>query len=285
MIYRRYDAEEHGRPYGIWQYLTRELPHDFKLVYQFKYALKCLVTTRLAIRYQRSFLGFFWALLNPLLTLIVLGVVFSMLMNRPLKTFTIYIFSGIIPWQFFNSVIKHGSRSIIRNQSLIRKIYIPKLLFPIADIGNELFNFIFSICAMFLLLQFIGAGIHIQLVLLPLALFCLTLFTFGITLLLMVLTTFYRDVEHIIDVLLKLLYFLSPILWETERFIGKAWYFDVVIKFNPLTYILGPFHSIFRYGEWPSLHMWIVAISLALTSSICGYMVYKRYENKLIFRI
>jgi ABC-type polysaccharide/polyol phosphate export permease len=191
----------------------------------------------------------------------------------------------MIPWQFFDAVLKQGSRSIIRNQSLIRKIYIPKLVFPVADIGNELFNLLFSLCAMFLLLQLIGAGIHIQLVLLPLALFCLTLFSLGITLLLMVLTTFYRDVEHMIDVLLRLLYFLSPILWETERFAGRAWYFDAVIKLNPMTYMLGPFHSIFRYGQWPPLNTWIVAVSLALISSICGYVVYKRYENKLIFRI
>ena len=195
LVVRKYDASQ--RRQTKRERFIYEPIRDLQDIFQFRYALKFLVGTKLRVLYQRSFLGFLWVLLNPLLNLTVTALVFSVLMNRPIKTFTIYLFSGLIPWQFFRSTLKQGSRSIISNQGLIRKILVPKLIFPLADLGNNLVNMVFSMVAMFLLLQFIGASIHPQLVLLPIAMLFFMGFTFGITLILMVLMTYYRDIQPV----------------------------------------------------------------------------------------
>jgi ABC-2 type transport system permease protein/lipopolysaccharide transport system permease protein len=254
-------------------------------------ALANTVSTALKVRYQRSVLGFLWTLLNPLLTLTVMTLVFSVLLNRPLKSFTVYLFAGLVPWQFYAGSLNNGAKSLISNQSLIRKMFVPKLMFPISELLVSAINLGCAMAALFLLLQFIGASVHPQLVLLPVATLLLMMFTLGLGLMLMVLNTFYRDLEHVISVILRMWFYMSPVFWYVRDFegregmLGRNPYFDAVILLNPMTHFLEMFHCIFRFGRWPGIDLWAPVIVLAVAMLLAGYVVYKRYEDKLIFRL
>lgn len=249
------------------------------------FALRHLVSSQLTVRYQRSTLGFLWTLLNPILHLAVMACIFSVLMNRPLKTYTVYIFAGMLPWQFFSGTLSNNAKSLIVKQSLIRKMYIPKLVFPVADMFLNAITMCFAMTALFLLLQGIRAPIYIQLVLLPPAIVLLMIFSFGLSLILMVLNTFYRDLEHIISVVLRAGFYLSPILWEPLEQLGKNKHFDLAARLNPMYHMLELFHCIFSYGSWPSMQLWLISYTLALVALLVGFLTYKKYEHKLIYRL
>jgi len=146
-------------------------------------------------------------------------------------------------------------------------------------------NMILAMSALFLLLLALGAKVHTQLLALPLAVGILMLFTFGIGLIFMVVNTYFRDLQHVLDVMLRLLYFLSPIFWDPGEMRGKNAAFDWVIKLNPLTHLLGLFHKIFCFGMWPNVQDWSICLALGAGTFAVGYMIYKYYEDKLIFRI
>ena len=285
--YRKFDAQIDGsqglllNPFR----LTRALATDFAQVIGYWQAVKYLVLTKLTVRYQRSVLGFCWMLLNPLCFLMVTAIIFSTIRNRPLATFTIYLFAGLIPYRFFSTAITAGAVSFVKNQSMIRKTFIPRLIFPLTDMITQLVNTMLAMLVLFFILIPFGARLHPQLVMLPVALMAIISFTFGMMLIAMVLNTYFRDVEHILGSITRLLFFATPILWEPARLIGKSWYFEIIVYGNPLTYFVRPFQDMFRFGQWTDMRTWMIIAALSITSPIIGFITYKKHEHKLIFRL
>ena len=292
MFKRIADAGVAQRPFSVLSPITwvRALSADIDALMRFRGALAYLVHSHLKIRYQRSALGFCWTLLNPLMMLSVLAVVFSTLLNRPLRSFTVYLFAGMLPWGFFSSLVLGGAQSLIRNETLVRRIYVPKLLFPMVVLVESAVNMVFAMAALFLLLLAIRISVNVQLVLLPAAFVLLAAFALGVTLVLMVLNTFFRDIEHMLQVVLRVWYFASPILYEPERIIAKSRIGAVLLRFNPLTYILDIFHCAFcsegpDWPRWPAASTWLVASAFSFGFLLLGYGAYKLYEEKLAFRL
>ena len=238
-----------------------------------------LVTTQLKVRYQRTALGFLWTLLHPLLLLGVLSLVFSQIMDCRFEQYAAYLFSGMIPWQCFAASVENGGRSLILNEHLIRKVGIPKITFPMSEVGVALVNMLFAMVALFFLFVLLGAKVHAQLVLLPAAVFLLGAFSLGASLVSMTLMTKFRDFEHFTGVLLQLLYFLSPILYPPSV-VNKyvQW-----LKWNPLTHLLELFHAAIYYGVWPSGQTWVGAVGSAALMLFVGYSIFKRQENEYVF--
>lgn len=290
--HRVVDAAEISRPFRLLNPLVlgRMLAQDVRELIRFKSALGYMVSSKLKIRYQRSMLGFLWALLNPLLMMTVLAIVFSTLMNRPIRTYAVYLFSGLLPWRFFQAAVKTGASCLCSNEKLLRRLYIPQLIFPTVDILTCLINTLLSMLALFLLLLGIGATINLQLVLFPVAVLTLLAFAMGMGLILMVLNTYFRDITHLIDVALRAWYFASPVLYEPERVTEKSEIGRVILMSNPMTHILGLFHCAFvakgeGWPRWPDSTTWLGAIGSSLAVLLVGYMIYKAHEHRLIHRL
>ena len=252
---------------------------DFRRLAESRYVLANFVFTQLRIRYQRSALGFLWTLLHPVLMLGLLAVVFSRIMGEGLRDYALYLFSGMIPFQFFNGAITNASSALVRNESLVRKVRVFSLLFPLADVLVAVVNMALAMVAMFILFQFIGGRLHVQLVILPLAVILMTLFTFGMSLISMTLLIRFRDLEHIISVLLQAAYFITPILYRPQAV-------DIaLVRWNPLTHLLALFQAALCVGEWPSAATWGFAVVASLGAVVVGYAVYKVNEDDFIFRL
>jgi ABC-type polysaccharide/polyol phosphate export permease len=282
-----YDAERDGRPGlligpHVW---VHRLHRDVAELKRYRFALANLVRSRFVGLYQRSALGFLWTLLNPLLHLTALSVVFSLLLQRPLLEFTLYLFAGQLPWQFVAATLAQGSASLIAHQGVLRKIYVPKLLFPLTAVVINIVNLAFAMVALFLLLQVVGAPVFPQIVLLPAALALIAVFALGLSLVLVVIGTIYRDVEHILGVLLHLWFFLSPVLWKPSELARHGPVAAVLIAANPMTHFLELFHCIFCYGTWPPASAWLITGGLSAAALLLGYAVFTTAERRLVFHL
>src|SRR5690606_23766218 len=152
-------------------------------MYRYRAVLTNIVSEDLRIRYQRSLLGFLWTLLNPILMLGTLSLVFTRLFNfENSGSYALYQFSRMVPWGMFYSTIFEGSTCIIVNESLIRKIYVPKLVFPLSRLLLNATMLVLSMGALFLLMVPLGARFTPSMLLLPVVMALFAAFTLGITL-------------------------------------------------------------------------------------------------------
>jgi homopolymeric O-antigen transport system permease protein len=239
-----------------------------------------MVVQELRVRYQRSILGFLWTLLNPLLMMVILSVVFSSLVE--IEHYSLFLFSGMVPWSFLSTSLNECAFCIILNEGLIRKIYLPKLIFPLARVLIGLVTFALSLGALFLILWPLGARLTSSLLFLPLAIGVLFVFTLGLSLIVATANTFYRDCGHLVSVLLQAWYFATPILFPITRFPENLrWRFGL----NPAFYFIELFHDMFWSGRWPRIGVLTTAAVIALVSLGIGYAIFKSHEDKMVFRL
>jgi ABC-type polysaccharide/polyol phosphate export permease len=264
---------------SVW---AARLAADRRELARFWPVIQNMVVQELRVRYQRSILGFVWTLLNPLLMMVTLACVFSSLsMKTKTENYALFLFAGMVPWGFLSSSLNESAFSIIQNEGLIRKIYLPKLIFPLARVLVNLATFTFSLGALFLLLQSLGAQLSAPMLLLPLAIGLLAVFVLGLSLIVATANTFFRDCGHLVSVFLQAWYFLTPILFPIQDFLeSRRWLF----LFNPAFYFIELFHEVFA-GRWPRLGLVATAALIAATSLGTGYAIFKSNEDKMVFRL
>ncbi len=261
--------------------IVKAVAADIRDLQRFRFVLRNLVLGQIKVRYQRSALGFLWTLLNPMLMMTVLALVWSQIMKINLADYAVFLFSGLIPWQFFAGSVACGSKSLLSNEGLIKKVSVQKLIFPLSEVMVAGVNMCFAMVALFIILQFIGAPLYIQLVLLPLGFVFLMAFTLGVTLIGMTLETKFRDFEHIITVLLQIYYFLCPIMYEPQMIGRHQW----IMKLNPMTHILAFFQCAFYRGQWPEWPAYVSAAAASFIILAVGYIAYKANERDFIFKL
>jgi ABC-2 type transport system permease protein/lipopolysaccharide transport system permease protein len=241
-----------------------------------------MVVQELHVRYQRSILGFFWTLLNPLLMLATLSVVFSQLVGTPDERYPLFLLAGMVPWGLLSVSLNDSAQCIIANEGLIRKIYVPKLVFPLSRVLIALVTFVFSLGAMFLLLLPLGARPSWSMLALPVIIGLFAIFTLGLSLIVATANTFFRDCGHLISVFLQAWYFVTPILYPASRFPeGRRWLFGL----NPAYYFIELFHEVLYSGRWPGWGLWSTAAAIAAVSQGVGYAIFKSHEDKMVFRL
>lgn len=255
---------------------------DYRELYRFRAVIGNMVAQELRVRYQRSILGFFWTLLNPILMMLTLTVVFSKLLNRGAEQYAIHLFAGMVPWTLFSQTINECAFCVITNEGLIRKIYLPKLIFPLVRLLVNLTTFALSTAAMFVMLVPLGARFSWAMLLLPVVALLFASFTLGLGLAIATANTFYRDCSHLVGVVLQAWYFATPIIYELDLMPADArWKFWL----NPAFPFIRLFQVIIQDGRWPDLATFGLAVGIAGTVLGVGYAAFKSYEDQLIFRL
>ena len=251
-------------------------------VYNRRQVLRQLVMQQLTLRYRRTVLGFLWTLINPLLMMSVMAIVFSTIFKSELKTFAVFLFSGMIPWTFFSSVATQSGAAFINNEGLIKKIYLPKAIFPLSITLSLLIDSVLSFLALFIIMLCLGAGFSVALLFVPISFLLLFLFSFGIGLVMSIATVFFRDLQHVMQIIIQGLFFLTPVLYKHEMFTG---YVGILIRLNPVV----PFIEIFRAplyeGVMPSVDVICQASIVAVVTFVLGLGVFLSQEKKIVFRL
>jgi ABC-2 type transport system permease protein/lipopolysaccharide transport system permease protein len=266
-----------ARP-NVW---IARLIDDRNALVRFWPVIQNMVAQELRVRYQRSVLGFFWTLLHPILMMITMTIAFSSILDVRAEGYAVFLFAGMVPWNFLSGSINEAAFSIIHNEGLIRKIYLPKLIFPITRVAINLTTFLLSMAALFAILVPIGARPSWAMLMLPAAVGLIAAFALGLGLMVATANTFFRDCGHLVSVLLQAWYFLTPILYEASRFKERAGLFWL----NPAYPFIRLFQMIIRDGRWPDLTTLSVAAAIASASLGIGYVAFKRHEDKLVFRL
>lgn len=247
-----------------------------------KFALASFIVNNLRRRYRRSVLGFAWSLLNPLLTMLVLTVVFSLLFHSSPKTFAIYLFTGLLPWLFVTDSISTGSQSIVASEHYLKKVYIPKMFFPLVAVGTEAVNFCLSLLSMIALGVCLGMAVSPALLLVPFAIILLSAFNFALAVLLAIGTVYFRDLTHIIKITLNAAFYLVPIIYPLSQIPPE---FRSAFLLNPMYYFINLFRLTINNGVAPSALDWLIPTATVLVTFTLATYALKRTEKDLIYRL
>lgn len=255
---------------------------SFRELFNIKFALASFVINNLRRRYRRSVLGFAWSLINPLMTMGVMTLVFSVIFKQNPKEFGVYVFTGLLPWSFFLDSVLIGSGSITAAESFLKKVYIPKMFFPMVTVSTEGANFVFSLVSLILLSFCIGAPIHSTALLVVPIFALLFAFAFSVGLFFAVATVYFRDLGHILRVSLSALFYTVPVVYPMSLVPQQ---FRFVYDYNPLSRFVELFRICVCEGKAPGFDVWAVPLFATTVCAIAALLVLKKTERDLIYRL
>lgn len=254
----------------------------FNELYESRSVLSKLVSQQLILRYRRTAMGYLWTLINPLLMMSVMAFVFSTLLKQDIRTFTVFLFAGMIPWNFFSSVVMQSGSSFINNEGLIKKIYLPKGIFPLSIAFALLIDSVLSFLALFAIILTIGGSLSWAVLFLPVAFLLIFLFSLGVGLVISVITVFFRDLQYIISIAVQGLFFLTPVLYQRNALTGKlAWLIDL----NPVVPFIELFRAPLSQAVLPSTNAVFQASLISFAAMAIGLFVLFRQEKNIVFRL
>ena len=243
--------------------------------------LKELVVRDIKVRYRHSVLGMVWTVLNPLLMMVVITIVFSTLFKQNIPNFPIYYLSGSLLFSFNSESTTTALNSIISNASLIKKVYIPKYLFPFSNVLSGLVNLGFSLIAMFIVMVITKAPFHITLLLIPIPIFYTFLFATGLGILLSALTVYFRDIAHFYGVFILAWTYFTPVFYPAEILSDTAMKF---MQLNPMYHYVSYMRELVLYGNFPSMKENLLCILIGIFMIVVGLIVfYKKQDNFVLY--
>lgn len=244
--------------------------------------LCALVSKDFKHKYRRSILGIVWSVLNPLLMMVVLTAVFSYVFRFQIEHFPLYLILGNILFGLMSAATSTGMTSIIDSSSLIKKIRIEKAIFPIEKAVFALVNFAFSLVAAFLVMIYLQVFPSWQIVMLPVLLLYVMLFSIGLALLLSALGVFFHDVFHLWEVFILAWTYATPLFYPYDML--QPW-MQTVMQFNPMYHYVTYFRDIAMYGIMPGGMENLICLGFAVVTFAIGFLVFKKTEKKFILHV
>lgn len=248
----------------------------FKELYQYRELLKTNVHKEIRGKYKGSILGVFWSFLNPLLMVAVYAIVFPYLMRMQQDNYLVFLITGVIPWVFFTNVVTSGCNCVWINGGIIKKVYFPREILPISVVLAGLVNFLIS-CVIILIFCFgSGIGISINIVWLPLIVIIQCMLSLGLLLVLSAINVYVRDIEYLVQFIMNLVFYGTPILYNVSMFPEK---FRWILYLNPLAHIIDAYRAIFYYKQMPDVQSLGIVGAVSFVVLILGFMAFKKLEK------
>lgn len=271
------------------------IKHDVEMYQKYKNLLTELTRKNVKLKYRNSWLGIFWSFLQPLLNMVVLSVVFGALFGKKSPDYVcypIYLFTGRLIFDFFNTSTKQAMLSFRKNAAIIKKVYVPKYMYPLSSIFSTFVTFAISIICfvcvwIFFRLTGFSGGSDLRIT--PFALlffvpmFLALVFSTGVGLILSVVTVYFKDIEYIWEVLTRLLLYMVPILYPLSR-ITSDWVI-IIIKINPLYSLIELFRQSILYGHIFSWQMLLYATVVSFATLVIGIIIFNWKSDDLVFHL
>ena len=251
-----------------------------KEIYKYREMIFSLVRKDLRGRYKGSVLGFLWTFINPLLQLGVYTLVFSVIMRNGIEKFYLFLFVALMPWIFFSASITGGSTSVIISQDMVKKIYFPRQVLPIAYVTSAFVNMVLSFLVIFIVLILSGVGISIIAIMcLPVIMIVEYILCLGIAMLTSALTVYFRDLEYILSIVAMAWMYLTPVLYSVDMVPDKL---QPLINLNPMTPIIIAYREILYYKQVPHFSTLIQATILGIFVLIVGNLVFNKLQRGFV---
>lgn len=211
---------------------------------------------------ERTYIGYAWWGVEPILSMGVYYVVFKWILERGTENYAAFLIVGLVPWRWLSTGILHGANAILSARSLIHQVYVPKVVFPIVSLLTDTFKFLVILALLLVFVVLSGYPVGAYYLALPVVIIVQGIFTAGLILLVAGIVPFLPDIRMVLDNLVRLWLFLSGVFYTMESLPERLWpYF----RWNPMVAILDSYRDILMYGRWPDFQDLLV---IAVGSSV-----------------
>lgn len=273
----------------------KEVSYTVKTFYKYSNLLGELTRKNIKLKYRNSWLGIFWSFLEPLLNMVVLSVVFGGIFGKKSATivcYPVWMFTGRMLFDFFRTATTQSMTAFRRNSAIIKKVYVPKYMYPLSSIFSSFVNFAITILCFICVWIFFrltgwqgGAGLtitwHALMCFVPM--FLILVFSSGIGLILSVLAVYFKDIEYIWHVTTRLLLYLVPVLYPLER-ITRTWT-RMIIKINPIYSYIELFRQCVLYGYDMSSKLLLYGTVVAFATLFVGIIIFNWKNDDLVYHL
>ena len=267
-----YDSAKRPHPF-VEEFLS--LLKYRELVYQF-------TARSITARYKRSIIGVAWTMLNPLMTMVVLTLVFSQIFKWGVPDYPVYVLCGLIVWNFFSHTTSSAMGEMIWSGGLLNRIFVPKSVFAVSAIGTGLVNLTLSLIPLLLIAIVLGIRLTPALLVLPVSVLLLSIFALGIGLMLATFAVYFADMIPVYEVVLTIWMYATPIIYPVEIVPENLlWLF----RLNPMLYLLQIFRDPLYRGIVPGWQVWAIATGFAVASFFIGGLIFTSRSNEYAYRI
>ena len=249
-----------------------------KEIWSYRQMVVAFVRRELRGRYKGSVLGFLWTFINPLLQLLVYNIVFSTILRSNVEKYYLFLFVALIPWIFFASSVTGGASSIICQKDMVKKIYFPREVLPIATVTTNFVNMLLCFIVIFGVVIFSGTPLN------PLALLCLIpvwiveyILALGVAFLASAVTVYFRDMEHILGIVIMAWQYLTPVLYSYDIVPDR---YKVIFNLNPMTPIITAYREILYHSKVPDLSNLLWALALGLAVLLVGWIAFSKLKRR-----
>jgi len=251
---------------------------DWRELWAYRELLWALTTRDIRVRYRQTVLGAAWAIIRPVLTMVIFSVVFGHLAKMPSDGFPypVFVYAGLLPWIFFAASIGSSGQSLVGSASLVSKVYFPRLIIPLTSVGAGLVDFLISAGVLLLMMVWYGVGWSWQLLAAPLLLVALVVAAVGTGTLLSALTVAYRDFTHITPFLVQVWMYATPVIFPVSL-VPERWQW--VLYLNPMTGLVEGFRSAFL-GKPFDLTGIGVSLVIAVAILVVGVAYFEKVERR-----
>ena len=263
-------------------------------LWQSRRILQLLVSRDLKVKYASSVLGYIWTILDPLMMAGVYWFLFSVLITRPFgeEPYVVFLLCAMLPWQWTNGVLRGSMRALSKDAKLVRSTSLPREIWILRTVGSKFAEFVFALPVLAFFALVTGATLHWQVVYFPLAAAIQTVLLIGLGLLVAPLATLYGDVQRLMRIILRLLFYFSPILYGVndiaQRFdksIGGVSIADIYAFVNPLAGIFDLYRMAFFPNQWVGWLPVVFSAGYAVVALVVGAVVFRRFEGLVLKEI
>lgn len=249
---------------------------------RYRFLFEELVKRDFTKKYKNTVLGIVWSILGPLLTLLVMAVVFIEFFGRNTPHYIIYLFCGNLVFGYYRESTNAGMMSLYRNSDIFSKVNVPKYMFLLSMNVSSLINFLLNLVVLFLFVAIDGIAFSWKFLLLVYPIGCLLLFNLGVGLILSAIYLMFKDMTYIYNIFTTLLMYLSAIFYPTTTFspTGQALFY-----FNPVYIYIRYFRCIIIDGQVPSLGLHVLSAAYAAVALLIGALIYKKMNYKFLYYI
>ena len=262
--------------------VAHPLYEELSALIAYRQLLIQFVARAIKTRYKRSVLGVAWTMLNPLLTMLVLSVVFSQLFRIQIKNFPVYVLSGQLIWIFFSNTTSSAMSDMLWSGDLIKRIYVPKSIFAVAAIGTGLLNLGISLIPLLLISHLLGVNLSLALLTWPLTILLLALYSLGLGLILTTISIYFADMLPVYNVLLMIWLYATPVIYPLD-IVPEQWLW--IFHLNPMFYFVEAFRAPLLYQSTPGWEIWLPTIAFALSFVLFGGLIFTARSADYAYRL
>jgi lipopolysaccharide transport system permease protein len=284
LLWRQRSVETTGGPDLVDRSSERvTLAQTIRALVGYRELLKNLVMKDLKLKYRGSVLGFLWSLVNPLVMIAVYTIAFTFILRSTIPGFVFFLMLGTLAWSFFAGAASMSTGAIVDSGSLMKSVTFPRAILPIATVLFNLAQYVLTVLVFLpVMLVIYRVPLSPEMLLYPVFLGLQVLFTIGVAFILAAGTAFFRDIRHLLEIALAILFWMTPILYPIAQVHEKM---QLLILLSPLSPFIVAYQRIFYYREAPELTLWVVGLAYAIGTFVVGAWLFLSLEDQLVEQV